>query len=135
MPTCWLRATFFLSPSPSLPSAARSTAKANTRTSWQEFLIVHKPCPESVCGFPDGLLLLPMNNPRSTPMTTEQEPLGSGFGAQTTGEEALGDRDLRGKVALVTGGHSGIGPETTRVQIGRASCRERVGAWVVTRGR
>ena len=47
-------------------------------------------------------------------MTTEQ-PLGSGFGARTTGEEALGGRDLRGKVAIVTGGHSGIGLETTRV--------------------
>jgi len=48
-------------------------------------------------------------------MTTEQKPLGSGFGAQTTGEEALGGRHLWGKVAVVTGGHSGIGLETTRV--------------------
>ena len=48
-------------------------------------------------------------------MTTEQKHLGSGFGAQTTGEEALGGRDLRGKVAVVTAGHSGIGLETTRV--------------------
>jgi NAD(P)-dependent dehydrogenase (short-subunit alcohol dehydrogenase family) len=48
-------------------------------------------------------------------MTTEQKPLGSGFGAQTTGEEVLGGRDLRGRVVLVTGGHSDIGLETTRV--------------------
>ena len=32
-------------------------------------------------------------------MTTEQKPIGSGFGEQTTGEGALGGRDLRGKVA------------------------------------
>jgi len=32
-------------------------------------------------------------------MTTEQKPIGSGFGEQTTGEEALGGCDLRRKVA------------------------------------
>jgi NAD(P)-dependent dehydrogenase (short-subunit alcohol dehydrogenase family) len=67
-------------------------------------------------------------------MTTEQKPLGSGFGAQTTGEEALGGRDLRGKVALVTGGHSGIGLETTRV-LSKAGAAVVVGARDVERAR
>lgn len=48
-------------------------------------------------------------------MITEQKPLSSGFGPKTTGEEALAGRDLRGKVAIVTGGHAGLGLETTRV--------------------
>src|ERR1700720_1027079 len=48
-------------------------------------------------------------------MRTEQKPLISGFGSRTTAEEALAGRDLRGKVAIVTGGHAGIGLETTRV--------------------
>jgi len=48
-------------------------------------------------------------------MATEQKPLSSGFGAQTTAEEALGGADLQGKVAIVTGGHAGLGLETTRV--------------------
>src|ERR1700692_2367384 len=48
-------------------------------------------------------------------MLTEQKPLPSGFGPETTAEEALGGRDLRGKVAIVTGGHAGLGLETTRV--------------------
>jgi NAD(P)-dependent dehydrogenase (short-subunit alcohol dehydrogenase family) len=46
---------------------------------------------------------------------TPQQPLPSGFGPQTTAREALGGRDLSGKTALVTGGYSGIGLETTRV--------------------
>ena len=48
-------------------------------------------------------------------IATEQKPLPSGFGARTTAEEALGGTDLQGKVALVTGGHVGLGMETTRV--------------------
>jgi NAD(P)-dependent dehydrogenase (short-subunit alcohol dehydrogenase family) len=48
-------------------------------------------------------------------MVTEQKPLLSGFGPKTTAEEVLAGCDLRGKVAIVTGGHGGIGLETTRV--------------------
>jgi len=48
-------------------------------------------------------------------VVTEQKPLLSGFGPKTTAEEALAGRDLRGKVAIVTGGHAGLGLETTRV--------------------
>jgi NAD(P)-dependent dehydrogenase (short-subunit alcohol dehydrogenase family) len=46
---------------------------------------------------------------------TEQKPLLSGFGPETTAEEAVAGIDLRGKVAIVTGGHAGLGLETTRV--------------------
>jgi len=48
-------------------------------------------------------------------MVTEQKPLPSGLGARTTAAEALGGADLGGKVAIVTGGHVGLGLETTRV--------------------
>jgi NAD(P)-dependent dehydrogenase (short-subunit alcohol dehydrogenase family) len=48
-------------------------------------------------------------------MRTEQKPLKSGFGPTTTAEEVLAGSDLRGKVAIVTGGHAGLGLETTRV--------------------
>ncbi len=53
-------------------------------------------------------------------MMTEQKPLISGFGPRTTAEEALAGRDLRGKVAIVTGGHAGLGLETTRVLANRS---------------
>jgi NAD(P)-dependent dehydrogenase (short-subunit alcohol dehydrogenase family) len=48
-------------------------------------------------------------------MRTEQKPLPSGFGAETTAEEVAAGIDLRGKVAIVTGGHAGLGLESTRV--------------------
>ena len=48
-------------------------------------------------------------------MNTEQRPIHSGFGETTTADKVIRGRDLNGKVVIVTGGHSGIGLETTRV--------------------
>jgi NAD(P)-dependent dehydrogenase (short-subunit alcohol dehydrogenase family) len=47
-------------------------------------------------------------------MVTPQVPIGSGFGAATVPGDVLGDIDLTGKTAIVTGGYSGIGLETVR---------------------
>ena len=46
--------------------------------------------------------------------TTPQHPIGSGFGAETTATEVIRGIDLSGKTAIVTGGYSGIGLQTTR---------------------
>ena len=48
-------------------------------------------------------------------MSTAQEPINSGFGASSTASDVVGGLDLSGRVAIVTGGYSGIGLETTRV--------------------
>ncbi|MFD2614898.1 oxidoreductase [Paenibacillus gansuensis] len=45
---------------------------------------------------------------------TLQQPIASGFGAETTASEVMKGIDLSGKTAIVTGGYSGIGVETTR---------------------
>jgi NAD(P)-dependent dehydrogenase (short-subunit alcohol dehydrogenase family) len=48
-------------------------------------------------------------------MTTPQHKIGSGFGATSTAAEVMTGTDLTGTLALVTGGYSGIGLETTTV--------------------
>ncbi|MFD5857896.1 SDR family NAD(P)-dependent oxidoreductase [Streptomyces chartreusis] len=47
-------------------------------------------------------------------MSTAQHKIGSGFGANSTADEVLEGIDLTGKLAIVTGGYSGLGLETTR---------------------
>lgn len=47
-------------------------------------------------------------------MTTAQHKIGSGFGAHSTADDVLQGIDLAGKLAIVTGGYSGLGLETTR---------------------
>lgn len=47
-------------------------------------------------------------------MTTPQHPISSGFGAHSTTDDVLHGVDLREATAVVTGGYSGLGLETTR---------------------
>ncbi|OPF75234.1 oxidoreductase [Streptomyces antioxidans] len=61
-------------------------------------------------------------------MTTKQHAIGTGFGVRSTTSDVIEGIDLSGKLALVTGGYSGIGLETTRVLAG-------VGAHVVVPAR
>ncbi len=47
-------------------------------------------------------------------MRTPQHRIGTGFGAKSTATEVLRGVDLTGRYAVVTGGYSGVGLETTR---------------------
>ncbi|MEU3712695.1 oxidoreductase [Streptomyces catenulae] len=55
-------------------------------------------------------------------MGTPQHTIGSGFGARSTADEVLRGIDLTGKLALVTGGSSGLGLAATRA-LARAGAR------------
>lgn len=60
-------------------------------------------------------------------MTRKQSPINSGFGAATQASAVLGERDLSNTTAIVTGGHSGLGLETTRA-LAKAGARVVVAA-------
>ncbi|MES5817564.1 SDR family NAD(P)-dependent oxidoreductase [Streptomyces sp. RG80] len=47
-------------------------------------------------------------------MSTAQHKIGSGFDAHSTAADILAGLDLTGRLAIVTGGYSGLGLETTR---------------------
>src|ERR1700758_2038618 len=53
-------------------------------------------------------------NMPATGVPTTQAPIGSGFGPTTTARQVLEGIDLTDRVAIVTGGYTGIGLETTR---------------------
>lgn len=47
-------------------------------------------------------------------MSTPQQSIGSGFGKTSTAADVLAGIDLSGKLAVVTGGYSGLGLETSK---------------------
>ncbi|MCS7475673.1 SDR family NAD(P)-dependent oxidoreductase [Umezawaea endophytica] len=51
-------------------------------------------------------------------MTQKQHPIGSGFTAASTADDVLDGVDLSGRDVVVTGGHVGLGLETTRALSG-----------------
>ena len=60
-------------------------------------------------------------------MTTPQAPIASPFGMRSTAAEVIAGIDLTGKVAMVTGGYSGLGLETVRALAG-AGAKVLIGA-------
>jgi NAD(P)-dependent dehydrogenase (short-subunit alcohol dehydrogenase family) len=55
-------------------------------------------------------------------LVQKQRPIGSGFTAASTADQVLQGINLSGKSAVVTGGHRGIGLETTRALSKAGAC-------------
>lgn len=60
-------------------------------------------------------------------MTQKQHPIGTGFTAASTADDVLEGVGLSGTNVIVTGGHSGLGLETTRA-LSKAGASVTVGA-------
>ena len=67
-------------------------------------------------------------------MTTKQHPIGSGFPAASTAADVVAGIDMSGKNVIVTGGHAGLGLETTRT-LSRAGAAVTVAARDLGRAR
>ncbi len=67
-------------------------------------------------------------------MTTKQHPIGSGFLAASTAADVIAGIDMSGKNVIVTGGHAGLGLETTRT-LSRAGASVMVAARDLERAR
>jgi NAD(P)-dependent dehydrogenase (short-subunit alcohol dehydrogenase family) len=59
-----------------------------------------------------------MANAYDAAMRTPQRRINSGFGPRSTATDVLRGIDLSGRLAIVTGGYSGLGPGTTRALSG-----------------
>lgn len=69
----------------------------------------------------------------TTDISPHQHPIGSGFTAASTAEDVIAGIDLTGRNVIITGGHAGIGLETTRT-LTRAGATVTVGARDPQRG-
>lgn len=67
-------------------------------------------------------------------MSHRQYPIGSGFGPAATADDILAGVDLSGTNVVVTGGHNGVGLETTRALV-KAGASVTVGARNIERAR
>jgi NAD(P)-dependent dehydrogenase (short-subunit alcohol dehydrogenase family) len=67
-------------------------------------------------------------------MEIQQKPIDSGFDSQSTPEQVMSRIRLDGKIVIVTGGHSGIGLETTKA-LAKAGATVIVGAHSLTKGK
>ena len=91
---------------------SRILAKLDVRSRTEAAAVAHR------LGFGEPRRADARAGPRLGGMATPQQPIDSGFGARSTAAEVLEGIDLSGRLAIVTGGYSGLGLETVRALSG-----------------